>query len=82
MIALVLYVVALCFAVGMIYLIFTKSIFNKLISLGYISNMAILMIVTMCLISGKQSYIDIALIYAAIGPLSMLVFARYIKRKK
>lgn len=82
MILLVFYSIILCVAIGFIYLIMARDLFIKIISFTYISNIVIALIALLSLVKGNESYLDIALIYAAIGPISIIIIVKYLKVRK
>jgi multicomponent Na+:H+ antiporter subunit F len=66
---------------SLIYLIYKKEIFIKIMLLNYISGLIILIISTMSLHSFNSSYIDIAIIYVLLSFTTSIGFLNYFKIK-
>ena len=82
MILIALYAIIFCIAIGMYQILISKNLAIKIISFNYISNIIIVLIAILSMMDGRASYIDIALIYALIGPLSTLIIVKYLRGEK
>jgi multisubunit Na+/H+ antiporter MnhF subunit len=67
---------------SIIALILHKDIFIKILFLNYISGLVILLISIISLYLYKNSYIDIAIIYAILSFIASVGFLNYFKIKK
>ena len=82
MIFIAFYSVIFCIVIALIYLLISKTILLKILSFNYLSNMMIVLITMLSLLNGNDSYVDIALTYALIGPVSTLFIVKYLKKIK
>jgi multicomponent Na+:H+ antiporter subunit F len=76
----ILFLIAI--VLGLIYLLWKKDILHRLLILGYITNVMIALICFYALLSDNHIYIDIALIYALLAPISTIAFIRFLKHRQ
>jgi multisubunit Na+/H+ antiporter MnhF subunit len=74
-------IIALCIIALVVGLVKISEFYTRLLFASYVTNLAALMIVLLGSYKYNESYIDIALIYAALSFISNMAILRFIAKR-
>ena len=78
---LVLSVLAVLVALVTIRLILGPTVWDRLLALNMIFSKMTVAIVVLAILTGRSFYLDVALVYAVLGFVGMVLIARFIERR-
>lgn len=78
---LVLSVLAVLTALVTIRLILGPTVWDRLLALNMIFSKMTVAIVVLAILTGRSFYLDVALVYAVLGFVGMVLIARFIERR-
>jgi len=77
----VLSVLAVLVALVTIRLILGPTVWDRLLALNMIFSKMTVAIVVLAILTGRSFYLDVALVYAVLGFVGMVLIARFIERR-
>ncbi len=77
----VLSVLAVLVALVTIRLIFGPTVWDRMLALNMIFSKMTVAIVVLAILTGRSFYLDVALVYAVLGFVGMVLIARFIERR-